>query len=111
VTANEALFSLTVPLTTPTAGEQIYSSAAQRAVYVESRAFDVARQRWLLWFGQSAKPMAEGDRDVTDDLVQGALAYLWELDPSRLDASDEPWLEENAQLGNAECTPSTQTAD
>src|SRR5436309_1766426 len=41
---------------------------------------------------RAARTIAEGDRDLADDLYEVAVTQLWEMDPSRFDQDDEGYL-------------------
>lgn len=70
----------------------IHASALQTATFGETRAFTRAHERLARWMREFANVVAEGDSDLSADLEQEARVLLWELDPSRLDASDDAWL-------------------
>ena len=67
----------------------ITASYHQRQVFAEGRAFGMAAARRIGFLRRVARMISRGDRQFADDLVQEALIAMWELDPSRFDASDE----------------------
>ena len=67
-------------------------SPAQREVYDEVPAFVVAIKRLTPFLRRFAGRIADGDAQLTEDLVQEALIALWELDPSRFGEGDQLYL-------------------
>ena len=57
-----------------------------------ARAFERAVAHFSERLRRAARKIADGDRDVAEDLYAAAIAQLWEHDPSRFDEDDEAYL-------------------
>jgi hypothetical protein len=69
-------------------------SFAQHHVYGEARAYGAALKRLLPYLRQRASRIAGGDPQLEGDLTQEALIELWEIDASRFDEDDQPYLKQ-----------------
>lgn len=60
----------------------------QCVVYGWERGFEQVAERWRPWIEERAQRFTTR-RGLLEDLIQEAMILLWELDPARVDASDQ----------------------
>ncbi len=70
----------------------IYATGVQRYVYGQGQAVNAAKGRLLPFINAVARRLAADDDKFGEDLFQEAMLELVEVDPSRLERSDEDWL-------------------
>ena len=83
---------LSAPRPTRAPPSAIVLSPEQREVVPPGFALRAAYDRLWPMMRCIAMRLADNDADFAEDLLQEAFIHLWELDPSRFDDADQPYL-------------------